>query len=102
MSSLGKRLIQSAKEACKIARGEVGGRPTVDLKSRPLTSAQLRAAHSPIPVERRRPRTALSVATIRRALEAAGAEFIDENGGAPGIRCVSRHKENSGSEKLAC
>jgi hypothetical protein len=36
--------------------------------------------------------TALSVATIRRALEAAGVEFIDENGGGPGLRLRKRQR----------
>ena len=30
--------------------------------------------------------TAANVLAIRRALEAAGVEFIDENGGGPGVR----------------
>ena len=32
------------------------------------------------------PVTAANEAAIRRALEAAGVEFIDENGGGPGVR----------------
>ena len=75
---------------------------------RPLTSAQIRAARSLIrwSAEDLAGRSSLSVATIRRAeltdgetsmtaandlavrhaLEAAGVEFIDENGGGPGVR----------------
>ena len=75
---------------------------------RPLTSAQIRAARSLIrwSAEDLARRSSLSVATIRRAeltdnetsmtaandlavrraLEAAGVEFIDENGGGPGVR----------------
>jgi hypothetical protein len=30
---------------------------------------------------------------IRRALEAAGVEFIDENGGGPGVRLQKRGKQ---------
>ena len=30
---------------------------------------------------------------IRRALEAAGVEFIDENGGGPGVRLRKRHQK---------
>lgn len=74
----------------------------------PLTSAQIRAARALIrwSAEDLARETALSVATIRRAeiaegdismtaandlavrraLEAAGVEFIDENGGGPGVR----------------
>ena len=32
---------------------------------------------------------------IRRALEAAGVEFIDENGGGPGVRLRKRHQKKS-------
>ena len=78
------------------------------MQSKPLTSAQLRAARSLIrwSAEDLARETALSVATIRRAepadgetsmtaandltirraLELAGVEFIDENGGGPGVR----------------
>jgi hypothetical protein len=31
--------------------------------------------------------------TIRRVLEAAGVEFIDENGGGPGVRLRKRHQK---------
>ena len=78
------------------------------MPTRPLTSSQIRAARSLIrwSAEDLAKETALSVATIRRAelteaetsltaandlavrraLEAAGVEFIDENGGGPGVR----------------
>jgi len=83
---------------------------------RPLTSAQIRAARSLIrwSAEDLAGRASLSVATIRRAeltddetsmtaandlavrqaLEAAGVEFIDENGGGPGVRLrrSAKHK----------
>jgi transcriptional regulator with XRE-family HTH domain len=74
----------------------------------PLTSAQIRAARSLIrwSAEDLARESSLSVATIRRAelangetsmtaannlavrrvLEAAGVEFIEENGGGPGVR----------------
>ena len=32
------------------------------------------------------------LATIQRALEAAGVEFIDENGGGPGLRLRKRQR----------
>jgi transcriptional regulator with XRE-family HTH domain len=81
----------------------------------PLTSAQIRAARSLIrwSAEDLAARSSLSVATIRRAeltdaetsmtaandlavrraLEAAGVEFIDENGGGPGVRLRKSGKE---------
>ena len=78
------------------------------MQSKSLTSAQLRAARALIrwSAEDLARETVLSVATIRRAelsdsetsmtaandlavrraLEMAGVEFIDENGGGPGVR----------------
>jgi DNA-binding XRE family transcriptional regulator len=42
--------------------------------------------------------TSLTVANdlaIRRALEAAGVEFIDENGGGPGVRLRTRQRKKA-------
>jgi hypothetical protein len=36
--------------------------------------------------------TAANDQAIRRALEAAGVEFIDENGGGPGVRLRKAHQ----------
>jgi hypothetical protein len=44
--------------------------------------------------------TAANNLAIRRALEAAGVEFIDENGGGPGVRLCQRSTENHGSESV--
>ena len=65
------------------------------MNSKPLTSAQIRAARSLIrwSAEDLARRSSLSVATIRRALEDAGVEFIDENGGGPGVRLRKPTKE---------
>ena len=85
------------------------------MKRLPLTSAQIRAARSLIrwSAEELANRSSLSIATIRRAeltdvetsmtaandlavrraLEAAGVEFIDENGGGPGVRLAKSGKE---------
>jgi transcriptional regulator with XRE-family HTH domain len=84
---------------------------------KPLTSAQMRAARALIrwSAEDLARETALSVTTIRRAeltedetsmtaandlavrraLEAAGVEFIDENGGGPGVRLRQRHRSKT-------
>jgi hypothetical protein len=37
--------------------------------------------------------TAANDLAIRRALEAGGVEFIDENGGGPGVRLRKRQQE---------
>ena len=86
----------------------------VNMNRKPLTSPQIRAARSLIrwSAEDLARETALSVATIRRAelaedetsmttangmavrdaLESAGVEFIDENGGGPGLRLRKRQR----------
>jgi transcriptional regulator with XRE-family HTH domain len=83
----------------------------------PLTSAQIRAARSLIrwTAEDLASASALSVATIRRAelkesataltaandlairraLESAAVEFIDENGGGPGVRLRKRQSKEA-------
>jgi transcriptional regulator with XRE-family HTH domain len=80
----------------------------VKMSPKPLTSAQIRAARALIrwSAEDLARETTLSVTTVRRAeltigetsltsandrairwaLEAAGVEFIDANGGGPGVR----------------
>jgi ribosome-binding protein aMBF1 (putative translation factor) len=85
------------------------------MSQKPLNSAQIRAARSLIrwSAEDLAGKASLSVATIRRAevtdgetsmtaandiavrraLEAAGVEFIDENGGGPGVRLRKSAKE---------
>jgi hypothetical protein len=39
--------------------------------------------------------TAANDLAVRRALEAAGVEFIDENGGGPGVRLEKPQKDKS-------
>ena len=87
----------------------------VRMSSRPLTGAQIRSArallkwsaqelaqHASLGVntirraEANDQGTSLTTAndlTIRRVLEAAGVEFIDENGGGPGVRLRKRHQK---------
>lgn len=82
---------------------------------KPLTSAQIRAARALIrwSAEQLAEQTAVGVTTIRRAeltasetkltrvndqairrvLEAAGVEFIDGNGGGPGVRLRNRQQK---------
>jgi transcriptional regulator with XRE-family HTH domain len=87
------------------------------MNDRALTSAQIRAAralirwsaeelalHSSVSVatirraELRHEETAMTVANdlaIRRALEAAGVEFINENGGGAGVRLRKRRRKET-------
>ena len=45
--------------------------------------------------ERETSMTAPNDAAVRRALESAGVDFIDENGGGPGVRLRKRHQKKS-------
>jgi ribosome-binding protein aMBF1 (putative translation factor) len=84
-------------------------------KSKPLTSSQIRAARGLVRwsaedlareaalglatvrrAEGAESETSMTVANdlaVRRALEAAGVEFIDENGGGPGVRLRKRQQK---------
>src|SRR5262245_57922564 len=90
-------------------------RENVKMATKPLTSAQLRAGRALVrwSAEDLAGASAVSVTTIRRAelmdeqtsmtvpndlavrraLEAAGVEFIDENGGGPGVRLKKRPRK---------
>jgi hypothetical protein len=88
--------------------------PKKSIDERPLTSAQIRAARALIRwsaadlahkaklglatvrrAEQSDEITSLTAANdtaLRRALESAGVEFIDENGGGPGVRLRQSRK----------
>ena len=85
------------------------------VKSKPLTSSQIRAARGLVRwsaedlareaalglatvrrAEGAESETSMTVANdlaVRRALEAAGVEFIDQNGGGPGVRLRKRQQK---------
>jgi transcriptional regulator with XRE-family HTH domain len=84
------------------------------MKLKPLTSAQIRAARALLRwsaedlaresnlgvttirraelTDSETSMTAANDLAVRRALEAAGVEFIDENGGGPGVRLRKRQR----------
>jgi hypothetical protein len=84
---------------------------------KPLTSQQIRAARALLRwraqdlarasavgvatvrraelAERETSMTAPNDLAVRRALESAGVEFIDENGGGPGVRLRQRHQKKN-------
>jgi transcriptional regulator with XRE-family HTH domain len=84
----------------------------MSIQKKPLTSAQIRAARSLIKwtaddlarvssvslrtirraelADEESSMTAANQLAIRHALESAGVEFIDENGGGPGVRLKKR------------
>jgi transcriptional regulator with XRE-family HTH domain len=88
------------------------------MSPKPLSSAQIRAARALIrwSAQELAEKTAVGVTTIRRAeltasetkltrvndqairrvLEAAGVEFIDQNGGGPGVRLKKIHAATGG------
>ena len=61
--------------------------------SRHLTD-EMKARHPEIPWQTSM--TAANDLAVRRALESAGVEFIDENGGGPGVRLQKATKEKPG------
>jgi transcriptional regulator with XRE-family HTH domain len=87
------------------------------MKLKPLTSAQIRAARALLRwsaedlarestlgvttirrAELTEDETSMTVANdlaVRRALESAGVEFIDENGGGPGVRLRKRQAKKA-------
>jgi DNA-binding XRE family transcriptional regulator len=89
----------------------------VKMKAKALTSAQIRAGrallrwtaddlaresalgrNTIIRAELADEKTSLTVANdlaVRRALETAGVEFIDENGGGPGVRLRKHQRKKS-------
>jgi len=89
----------------------------VSMSHKPLTSHQIRAARALLRwraedlarasavgiatirraelADRETSMTVPNDMTVRRALEAAGVEFIDENGGGPGVRLRKRHQKKS-------
>ena len=91
----------------------------VKMQSKPLTASQIRAARALLrwSAEDLAQRSAVGVATIRRAevsedktsltipnnsairtsLEIAGVEFIDENGGGPGVR-LRKHQRSKNAK----
>ena len=87
------------------------------MKLRPLTSAQIRAARALLRwsaedlarestlgvttirraelAEGQTSMTAANDSAVRRTLEAGGVEFIDENGGGPGVRLRKRQRKKA-------
>ena len=46
--------------------------------------------------------TAANDLAVRRALEAAGVEFIDENGGGPGVTPSKTHERKASEINVRC
>jgi hypothetical protein len=59
------------------------------------SSVSLRTIRRAELAERHTSMTAPNDLAIRRAFEGAGVEFIDENGGGPGVRLGKRHQKKT-------
>ena len=68
--------IRAARALIRWSAEELARHSTVSVTS--IRSAELTASETAL--------TRVNDSVIRRALEAAGVEFIDENGGGPGVR----------------
>ena len=70
-----------------------GARALLDMTQPELASRAWLGLSTVVDFERsRRPVSTEAIHAIRRALEAAGIEFIEENGGGPGVRLSKRKK----------
>jgi hypothetical protein len=67
---------------------DLSGRSAVSLRT--IRRAELAESHTSM--------TAANNLAIRRALEAAGVEFIDEDGGGPGVRLRHRVRRAASRE----
>jgi transcriptional regulator with XRE-family HTH domain len=69
-----------------------GARAVLDMTQPQLASAAGLGLSTVVDFERsRRPVSTEAIQAMRKALERAGIEFIDENGGGPGVR-VRKHQ----------
>ena len=70
-----------------------GARALLDMTQPQLALAAELGLSTVVDFERsRRPVSREAIRAMRTALERAGIEFIDENGGGPGLRLRRRHK----------
>jgi transcriptional regulator with XRE-family HTH domain len=74
---------------CRMARAALG------LGVRELASAAKVSSDTVARFERGDELKERTIEALQRALEAAGVEFIDENGGGPGVRLRRPEKEKS-------
>ena len=75
MKSLSSGQIRAARALLRWSAEELAGESALGLAT--IRRAENAETHS---------MTAANDLTVRRVLEAAGVEFIDENGGGPGVR----------------
>jgi transcriptional regulator with XRE-family HTH domain len=75
---------------CKMARAAIG------LGVRELAEAAKVSPDTVVRLERGEELKERTIDAIRSALEAAGVEFISENGGGPGVRLAKRKAKKRG------
>jgi hypothetical protein len=75
--------IRAARAALKWSAEDLARHSSVSLRT--IRRAELTDRHTSL--------TAPNDLAIRRAFEAAGVEFIDENGGGPGVRLKKRQQK---------
>jgi transcriptional regulator with XRE-family HTH domain len=77
--------IRAARAVLKWSAEDLARQSSVSLRT--IRRAEIAERHTSL--------TAPNDLAIRRAFEAVGVEFIDENGGGPGVRLRKRHQKKS-------
>jgi transcriptional regulator with XRE-family HTH domain len=77
--------IRAARAVLKWSAEDLARQSSVSLRT--IRRAEIAERHTSL--------TAPNDLAIRRAFEAVGVEFIDENGGGPGVRLRTRHQKKS-------
>ena len=87
----------STKNVDTITRGQCkAGRALLEMTQSELADAAKLGLSTIVDFEKgRRKVSAAAVQCIRAALVIRGVEFIDENGGGPGVRLRKRHQKKS-------
>jgi transcriptional regulator with XRE-family HTH domain len=87
----------STKNVDDITSGQCkAARALLELTQGELADAALLGLSTIVDFEKQRRQVSIdAIRAIRHALAARGVEFIDENGGGPGVRLRKRHQKKS-------
>ena len=94
---IGFRRLMSTKNVDTITPGQCkAARALLELTQGELADAATLGLSTIVDFEKqRRQVSVVAIRAIRHALAASGIEFIDENGGGPGVRLRKRHQKKN-------